>query len=116
MKNTQTIDAAGKSLGRLASDAANILRGKLKTDFVPYKDGGDFVVIENAAKVKISGGKLKTKIYHRYTGYIGSMKSATMAEVIAKKGIGEVIRRAVWGMLPSNKLRDKMIKRLKVKS
>ncbi|PIU16287.1 50S ribosomal protein L13 [bacterium (Candidatus Gribaldobacteria) CG08_land_8_20_14_0_20_39_15] len=114
MKKTYTIDATGKSLGRLASDVANILRGKLKTDFVPYKDGGDFVVLKNAAKVKISGNKLQTKVYHRYTGYIGSMKSTTMAEMIAKKGIQEVIRRAVWGMLPTNKLRDQMIKRLKV--
>lgn len=109
-----TIDATGKPMGRLASEIASILRGKIKADFVPYKDDGDFVIVQNANQVKITGNKLKTKVYHHYTGYIGGMKSATMAEVIAKKGIEEVLRRAVWGMLPINKLRSRMIKRLKV--
>ena len=108
------IDATGQSMGRLASEIANILRGKTKTDFAPHKDSGDFVIVQNASKVKITGGKLKTKVYRHHTGYIGGMKSATMAEVIAKKGIEEVIRRAVWGMLPINKLRAQMIKRLKI--
>jgi len=113
-RTKHTIDATGKSLGRLASEAANLLRGKGKADFVPYKDGGDFVIIENASQVKITGTKPRTKIYHHYTGFVGGMKSASMGEVIAKKGIEEVIRRAVFGMLPANKLRPQMIKRLKI--
>jgi len=114
MKNVQTIDASGKSLGRLASDISMLLRGKTKADFSFHQDGGNFVVVKNVDLIKISGRKLQTKIYHHYTGYVGSMKSATMAQVIAKKGIGEVLRRAVWGMLPANKLRKQMIKRLKI--
>ncbi|MDD5750542.1 MAG: 50S ribosomal protein L13 [Candidatus Pacebacteria bacterium] len=113
-RTKQTIDASGKPLGRLAGEIANILRGKTKPDFAPHKDSGDFVIIQNASQIKITGGKLKTKVYRHHTGYIGGMKSATMADVIAKKGIEEVLRRAVWGMLPANKLRSRMIKRLKV--
>jgi len=113
-RTKHTIDATGKSLGRLASEAANFLRGKGKTNFAPYKDGGDFVIIENASKVKITGGKTKTKVYHRYTGFVGGMKSINMRDLIAKKGIEEVICRAVFGMLPTNKLRPQMIKRLKI--
>ena len=114
MRKTYTIDAADKSIGRLACEVAMLLRGKDKPDFVPYKDDGGFVTVRNASQVKITGGKLQTKVYRHHTGFIGGMKSATMAEVISKKGIEEVIRRAVWGMLPTNKLRSQMIKRLKV--
>ena len=113
-RTKHTIDAADKSMGRLACEVAMILRGKDKPDFAPYKDGGGFVTVQNASKVKITGGKLKTKVYRHHTGFIGGMKSATMAEVIEKKGIEEVIKRAVWGMLPTNKLRSQMIKRLKI--
>lgn len=109
------IDAAGQSLGRIAGQAALMLRGKNKTDFAPHKDAGDFVVIKNSGAIKITGNKLKTKVYHRFTGYVGGLKSETMEKFIERRGLPEVIRKAVYGMLPKNKLRDRMIKRLEVK-
>lgn len=108
------IDATDRPLGRLACEIAGILRGKTRPDFAPNKTGGDSVLLKNADKVKITGNKLETKIYHHFTGYIGGLKSATMGEIIAKKGVEEIIRKAVWGMLPKNKLRAKMIKELKI--
>ncbi len=114
-RNTHTIDAANKVLGRLAVEVAGLLRGKHKPDFVPYKDMGDFVVVENVNKVKVTGKKLKQKIYYRHSGYPGGFKQASMEEIVKKKGFDEVLKKAVWGMLPKNKLRDKMIKRLRFK-
>ncbi len=111
MPKTYKINAQGRPLGRLAVEISLLLRGKNKPDFVPYKDSGDFVVVENADKVKITGKKLKQKVYHHYSGFIGGLKTIPMKEVF-KKNPSEVIRRAVLGMLPQNKLRAKMIKRL----
>ena len=111
-RKTITIDASGKSMGRLAADIAVILRGKDKPTFVPNKDEGDFVAVKNADKIKFTGKKLEQKIYFRHTGYMGGLKEVIMGEVFAKEP-GEVLRRAVWGMLPKNKLRPKQIKRLK---
>jgi len=113
-KTQHIIDAQGKSLGRLASEIAIILRGKNRPDFAPNKTGGDSVLLKNADKVKITGNKLETKIYHHYTGYIGGLKSVPMGKMIEKKGIEEVIKKTVWGMLPINKLRAQMIKELKI--
>lgn len=115
MSKTHTINADGKPLGRLAVEIAGLLRGKHKPDFMPHKDEGDFVEIKNIDKIKITGKKLKNKAYYRYTGYPGGLKKATMEQVIEQKGLAEVLRKAVWGMLPKNKLRAKMIKRLTVK-
>lgn len=107
------IDAEGKVLGRLATEIAVLLRGKQKTDFVPYKDEGDFVIIKNVDKLKFTGKKFEQKIYYRHTGYLGGLKEATMKEVYNKKGASEILKMAVWGMLTKNKLRSRQIKRLR---
>ncbi len=114
-RQTQTIDAADKSLGRLATEIAIFLRGKQKPDFAPYKDIGDFVIVKNIDKMRISGRKFKQKMYRHHTGYIGGLKEIPMEKIVQEKGLGEILKRAVWGMLPKNKLRAKMIKRLQVK-
>ncbi len=107
------IDATGKTLGRLATKIATILMGKGKTMYTSHVDGGDFVVVINAEKVFATGKKLTDKVYHRYTGYPGNLKEITLREMLEKKP-EYVIRNAVNGMLPKNKLRDKRLKRLKV--
>lgn len=106
------VKAAGKPLGRLAVEIAGILRGKNQPDFSPHKDSGYFVKVEEVEKIKITGGKLKKKIYFHHSGWPGGFKKETMEEVLEKKGAGELLRRAVWGMLPKNKLRRRQIKRL----
>lgn len=112
-RKTITIDAENKSLGRLAAEVAGFLRGKNKADFVPYKDVGDIVVVKNVDKMKFTGNKLENKNYFRYTGYLGNLKKETLKEFLIKKGPKEVLRKAVMGMLPKNKLRDRQIKHLK---
>lgn len=112
-RETHTIDATDKVLGRLATEIAILLRGKHRPDFVPYKDTGDFVMVKNVNKIKVTGKKIKQKVYYRHSGYMGGLKERTMEEMVAKKGWGEVLRKAVWGMLPKNKLRSNQIKRLK---
>ncbi len=107
------VDATGKTLGRLASEIAKILMGKHKPTYTPHVDGGDFVVVVNAEKIHATGKKLNQKIYYRHTGYPGGLKQATLREMLEKKP-EEVIRLAVRGMLPKNKLRDRRMKRLKV--
>ncbi|MFH1967821.1 MAG: 50S ribosomal protein L13, partial [bacterium] len=93
------VDAAGKSLGRLAVEVAVLLRGKNKPDFVPYKDMGDTVVVKNIDKMRFTGNKLQNKNYFRFTGYLGNMKKATLREFLDKKGPKEVLRTAIMGML-----------------
>jgi large subunit ribosomal protein L13 len=112
-RKTHTIDAAGKVLGRLASEIAVLLRGKQKPDFVPYKDMGDFVVVKNVEKIKITGKKLEQKKYYRHSGYLGGLKEIPL-KTLFKERPAEVFKKAVLGMLPKNKLRAKMIKRLKL--
>ncbi len=107
------VDAADKPLGRLAVRIANVLRGKDKSHFTPHVDTGAFVIVVNAGKVKLTGAKMDQKIYYRHTGYIGHLKSATAREMLAKKP-EEVIRKAVTGMLPKNRLSREIIKKLKV--
>jgi len=111
-RETHTIDAANKILGRLATKIAIILRGKHKRDFVPYKDMGDFVVIKNIKKLKVTGKKMDQKKYYRHTGYLGGLKEITLKKLLQKKPY-EALKKAVYGMLPKNKLRPKQIKRLK---
>jgi len=108
-----SIDASGKSLGRLAVEVAVLLRGKNKPDFVPYKDMGDTVLVKNIDKMKFTGNKLENKSYYRFTGYLGNLRQATLKEFLNKKGPKEVLRTAVMGMLTKNKLRNQQIKRLK---
>ncbi|MDO8663656.1 MAG: 50S ribosomal protein L13 [Candidatus Wildermuthbacteria bacterium] len=109
---TQIIDATGKVLGRLATEIVALLRGKNKTDFAPYKDIGDFVIVKNVEKLKITGKKMEQKKYFHHSGYLGSASETSMKELFFSAP-GEVLRKAVFGMLPKNKLRVKMIKRLK---
>ena len=108
-----TLDAENKSLGRFAVEVANALRGKNKANFVPYKDMGDTVSVKNIDKMKFTGNKLENKNYFHFTGYLGNLKKATLKEKLIKKGPKEVLRNAVMGMLPKNKLRAKQIKRLR---
>jgi large subunit ribosomal protein L13 len=112
-RETHIIDAEGKSLGRLASQIAVLLRGKHKQDFAPYKDTGDFVTVKNVNKLKFTGKKFENKIYYRHTGYLGGLKKTTLKELYIKKGPKEILRKAVMGMLPKNKLRARQIKRLR---
>ncbi len=107
------VDAEGKILGRLASRIAQILSGKDKPIYTPHLDVGDFVVVINAEKVKVTGGKEEKKIYYRHTGYPGGLKERTYEELLSKKP-QDIIRKAVRGMLPKNKLRRQMFKKLKV--
>jgi len=107
------LDATDMVLGRLAVQVASILRGKTKPEFTPHTDVGDFVVIINADKVKVTGNKIEKKTYYHHSGYMGGIKSATMKEILGKKP-EDVIKHAVKGMLPKNSLGRAMFKKLKV--
>ena len=107
------IDAEGKTLGRLASEAASILRGKNKPVFTPHMDTGDYVIIINAEKVAVTGKKRKEKIYKRHTGYPGGLREITF-EKLQAKAPEEIIRHAIKGMMPNGKLGRQMYKKLKV--
>ncbi len=107
------IDAQGLILGRLASQIAMILRGKHKPTFTPYLDTGDFVVVINADKVRLTGSKLKKKLYHHYTGYPGGLKAIQAEKLLATKPT-EVLRLAVKRMLPKNALNRKILGKLKL--
>ncbi len=106
-----SFDATDKSIGRLASEVASVLRGKNKSEFEPNLDCGDIAEVKNIAKVRITGKKLNQKKYYKYSGYPGGLKERTMGEVFAKDP-GEVLKRAVRDMLPPVKFRTDMIKRL----
>jgi large subunit ribosomal protein L13 len=107
------IDAADKTLGKVATEVANLLMGKHKPLYAPYIDTGDYVVVVNAAKVKVSGKKADQKTYYRYSGYPGGLKSASFKEVFDKDP-ARVIELAVKGMLPHTRLGRAMFKKLKV--
>ncbi len=111
-RKTHTIDASGKVLGRLATRIAVLLRGKEKPDFMPNKDGGDFVIIKNIKKIRLTGRKSEDKIYYHHTGYPGGLKEIPFRKIFENKP-SEVLKKAVFGMLPKNKLRARQIKRLK---
>ncbi len=108
------VDAAGQTLGRLAARTAMILRGKHRANFTPHIDGGDFVIIVNAEKVRLTGRKLDQKVYYRHTGYTGSVKEQTAREVLAGPHADRVLIQAIRGMLPKNSLGRKTITKLKV--
>lgn len=107
------VDAEGKTLGRMASEVAAILRGKNKPTYTPHVDGGDYVIIINAEKVQVTGKKRKEKIYKRHTGYPGGLREVTFEKLQAKHP-EEIIRHAVKGMMPNGKLGRQMFKKLKV--
>ena len=107
------VDATDKTLGRLSSELAFRLRGKHKTSFTPHVDTGDYFVVINAEKIAVTGNKLNDKMYHRFTGYIGNLKSTPLKELLAKHP-ERVIEIAVKGMLPKNPLGRAMFRKLKV--
>jgi large subunit ribosomal protein L13 len=107
------IDADGVVLGRLAAQVATLLRGKHKPVFAPHLDTGDFVIVVNAEKVALSGTKRETKLAYRHSGYPGGLTATPYGELLAKDP-RRAVERAVWGMLPKNRLGRKMLKKLKV--
>lgn len=107
------VDASGQTLGRFASRIAKILIGKHKPNYTPNVDNGDFVIVINADKIKVTGKKLTEKIYYHHTGYIGNLKAETLKERLEREP-EEVIIDAVWGMMPKTRLGKRMIKKLKV--
>ena len=107
------VDADGKTLGRLATEIARRLRGKHKPEYTPHVDTGDYIVVVNADKINVTGNKRHDKMYYWHTGYIGNMKSASFDQLMAKDP-ERVLRLAVRGMLPKNRLGRAMIKKLKV--
>ncbi|MCD4749753.1 MAG: 50S ribosomal protein L13 [Thermoanaerobaculales bacterium] len=109
------IDASNQVLGRLATQIATLLRGKHKPEFTPFLDTGDFVVVVNAERVAVTGNKMEDKLYYRHSGYPGGLKVETLRERLDKYP-DRVIRSAVWGMLPKNRLGRKLLRKLKVYS
>jgi len=109
------VDAEGQTLGRLSSQIASVLRGKHKPIFTPNVDAGDYIIVINAAKIKVTGDKLNQKLYRRHSGHVGGLKETVLSEMMAKKP-EQVIRHAVKGMLPKNNLGRHMIKKLHVYS
>jgi large subunit ribosomal protein L13 len=107
------VDAEGKTLGRLATRIADLLRGKDKPQFTPHVDTGDFVVVVNAEKVAVTGKKLDEKVYYRHSGYPGGLRKRTLREELGRRP-EEVLRRAVKGMLPRNRLARQQLKKLKI--
>ncbi|GAB5045894.1 50S ribosomal protein L13 [Thermodesulfovibrio sp. TK110] len=112
-RNWYIADANGQTLGRFASRIAKILMGKHKPTYTPNVDNGDFVIVINADKIKVTGKKLTDKVYYHHTGFMGNLKAETLKERLEKEP-EEVIVDAVWGMLPKTRLGRKMIKKLKV--
>jgi large subunit ribosomal protein L13 len=107
------VDAEGKNLGRLASEIAIVLRGKNKPQYTPHVDTGDFVVVVNAQKIAVTGNKLQGKIYYRHSGYPGGLRSRTLGEMLERRP-NEVLRKAVKGMLPKNRLAARQLTKLKI--
>jgi large subunit ribosomal protein L13 len=112
-RSWHVIDADDVVLGRLAVTAATLLRGKHKATFAPHVDGGDFVIVVNASKIALGGSKRTDKLYHRHSGRPGGLKSIPAGELLARDP-RQVVEKAVWGMLPKNRLSRKLISKLKV--
>ena len=107
------VDATDKTLGRLATELASRLRGKHKPIYTPHVDTGDHIVVVNASRIRVTGNKLKDKIYYRHTGYIGNLKSITL-EKLMEKSPEQALTFAVKGMLPKNRLGRAMLKKLRI--
>jgi large subunit ribosomal protein L13 len=114
-KDWYVVDLEGKVLGRAATEIARVLRGKHKAIFTPSVDTGDFVIVLNAEKVRLTGNKLSQKMYHRHSGYVGGLTSISAGQMLEKTP-EELIKKAVKGMLPKNSLGRQMFKKLKVYS
>src|SRR4051812_49745849 len=112
-RNWYVVDATGLTLGRLATQIANTLRGKRKPEYTPHIDTGDFVVVINAEKISVTGNKRAEKLYHRHSGYPGGLRTRTLNDMLERRP-EEVIRLAVKGMLPRNRLARKQLTKLKV--
>ena len=112
-RNWLVVDATGKTLGRLATQIADILRGKRKPQYTPHVDVGDFVIVVNAERISVTGNKRQEKRYYRHSGYPGGLRSRTLEEMLERRP-EEVIRLAVKGMLPRNKLGRAQLRKLKV--
>jgi large subunit ribosomal protein L13 len=112
-RNWVLVDASDKTLGRLATRIADTLRGKLKPEYTPHIDTGDFVVVVNAEKIAVSGNKREQKLYHRHSGYPGGLRTRTLEQMLERRP-EEVIRLAVKGMLPRNRLGRQQLRKLKV--
>ena len=112
-RNWLVVDAAGQTLGRLATQIADALRGKRKPEYTPHCDTGDFVIVVNAEKISVTGNKLQEKRYYRHSGYPGGLRSRTLEEMLQRRP-EEVIRKAVKGMLPRNRLGRAQLTKLKV--
>ena len=107
------VDATDKTLGRLATEIAVILKGKNKASFMPHLDNGDYVIVTNCDKFKVTGKKMTDKMYYRHTGYLGGLKEISLEDLLNKKPV-KALEFAVSGMLPKNKLRKGMLSRLKL--
>ena len=107
------VDATNKTLGRLSTEIAHRLRGKHKPEYTPHVDTGDYIVVVNADKIRVTGNKMKDKMYHRYTGYIGNLKSMPL-EKLMEKSPERVLQLSVKGMMPRNPLGRKMLSKLRV--
>ena len=112
-RNWLVVDASGRTLGRLATQIADALRGKRKPDYTPHCDVGDFVIVVNAERIAVTGNKLEEKVYHRHSGYPGGLRTRTLAQMLERRP-EEVIRKAVKGMMPRNRLARVQITKLKV--
>lgn len=107
------VDAEGQTLGRLAAEIAKVLRGKKKPQYTPHVDTGDFVVVVNADRVEVTGRKAEQKVYRRHTGYPGGLRE-TSYEVMMERKPTEILRKAVWGMMPKSRLARQQFKKLKI--
>ena len=112
-RNWYVVDATGKTLGRLATQIADTLRGKTKPQYTPHVDTGDFVVVVNAEKITVTGNKLDDKLYYRHSGYPGGLRSRPLRDQLERRPT-EVIRKAVKGMLPRNRLARQQLNKLKI--
>ncbi len=110
-RETHSIDAKNRNLGRLAVEISLLLRGKGRPGFAPNIDQGDFVEVKNAGEIVVTGKKMESKEYYHHTGYMGTLKKTTLGKIIKEKPT-EALRKAVFGMLPDNKLRARQMKRL----
>lgn len=107
------VDAEGKTLGRLASEIARLLRGKNKPQYTPHVDTGDFVVVVNADRVSVTGRKAEQKLYRRHTGYPGGLRETSYEQMMARKPT-EILRKAVYGMMPKTRLGRQQFRKLKI--
>lgn len=112
-RNWWVVDAEGKNLGRLASEIADVLRGKKKPKYTPHVDTGDFVVVVNADKIAVTGKKMTDKLYHRHSGYPGGLTTESLGHLLSRRPT-EVLRKAVKGMLPKNRIAAQQLTKLKI--